>query len=71
MCHSERFFKFKSHTHAWRVVHTALLETEELPISLEFVFLLAICFYFVYSGVAKVGHMPYQLGLVPHQDTDF
>ena len=26
------------------------------------------------SGVAKVGHtgdMPYQLGLVPHQDTDF
>ena len=39
MCHSEWFSKLKSHTYAWRVVHTALLETEQLPISLEFVFL--------------------------------
>ena len=39
MCHSEWFSKLKSHTYAWRVVHTALLETEQLLISLEFVFL--------------------------------
>ena len=39
MCDSEWFSKLKSHTYAWRVVHTALLETEQLPISLEFVFL--------------------------------
>ena len=40
MCDSQWFSKLKSHTYTWRVVHTALLETEQLPISLEFVFLL-------------------------------
>ena len=39
MCHSEWFSKLKSHTYACRVVHTTLLETEHLLISLEFVFL--------------------------------
>ena len=39
MCHLEWFSKLKSYTYTWRVVHTALLETEQLPISLEFVFL--------------------------------
>ena len=39
MSDSEWFSKLKSHTYAWRVVHTALLETEHLAISLEFLFL--------------------------------
>ena len=40
MSDSEWFSKLKSHTYTYRVVHTALFETEQLPISLEFVFLL-------------------------------
>ena len=39
MYDSEWFSKLKSHMYAWRVVHTALFETEQLPIALEFVFL--------------------------------
>ena len=49
MSDSEWFSKLKSHTYAWRVVHTALLETEQLAVSLEFVFLLiASILYVIY-----------------------
>ena len=64
MSQTEWFSKLKSHTYAWRVVHTALFKSEQLLISLEIVFLpfASNCISFV-TGFWKTANRIVTLGL--------